>query len=328
MNSNASILLFLSVVSLRSRALPTCVPRQDLMKPLFDVGDIYQRSAQTDEPDRKSAQDFGAAHGMSAAQVEKKFAATGDFICPKATGQAQVTVRGDVVTTAAHLIYPKHNCDDVVPFKDCRLQLNVNGKMQAYRFKAIVKSGITCPAASEFKHQDDWIVLRLEKTVDPRVKPYAISTGTSAKLNPDQKIITVAKSYDWPDTGRAFIRDRPRHYAECEIKKLPDEPLQLLQTNCDTSSGSSGGSVLTTDGDPLLLGIVSGQLKPGQRPNCAERPAQSGPYQADCWGSAAVAVDGAFRSAILEAAGIKETAPQSEPNTAPTTGFKLPGLRL
>ena len=318
-------LLWTLISSFDAMAVPGCGNRRQIAGPLFDVGDIYQKSSQTDDPDRKSAQDFGLAHGMSAGQVEKRYSATGDIICPNGAGQAQVTVKGDTVTTSAHMIYHGDDCKEIVPFRSCKFQLTIDGKKQEYKFKAILKSGRNCPNDLPLETADDWIVFRLEKAVDPRVKPYAIPGIGRGKAAPGDKIVTVAKSHDWPDVGRTLLRDRPRHYGECQLKK---SSVHEIQSNCDTSAGSSGGSVLTTGEDPVLIGIVSGQINPKRNPNCEKRPDNTGAYQPDCWGSVAVAVGGDFRSAIMEATGLNDDAGQSNSNPAPPKGFKLPGMHL
>ena len=263
-----------------------------------------QLISQTGPADRNSAAVFAVPHRMTVSEVEARYSPTGDLICPHGSGTAQVTFGSDVLTTAAHMRHVDFDCRTVMSMHRCVFYLKVNGATQRYGIKKVAGAGLSCAARREAAEGDDWLVLKLDRPVDPAVTPYPIPKRLVAKHIYRPAVVMVAKSGDWPAAGVTPLRRRPRHYGDCRIHAWPTAREQVLQTDCDSSPGASGGSLLSAGPAPVLLGIDSGQIGPAYSRRCNQAPLRRdrGAYQAGCWSSLFIPVTGRFARAIRRAA--------------------------
>ena len=260
-----------------------------------------------------TAADFAnKSAGETKATIEKRYAATGDFSCgPDFFGQGALTVRDNIVATAAHintsgsLVCPLTR----VSISKCKFTLKVDGNLQDYDIDSVLGSGPKCDhPGQKIKPSQDWMVLKLKKHVSGAVQPYTVNDDPT--LLTDQKgVVQVAKSTDWNPTNKKSVRDGERHYGRCNLQKVAGERTRPLsvETDCDTSGNSSGGSVLTPGTVPILLGVVS-----GTRDDCGS-PQKKGPYTAGCWSSVMTPITGDFL-ALLKSQQESEPAFRPDPN--------------
>ena len=326
------------LISTTAGAIVPCLPRRLAVSDGKDVAAKAMEVVLVDEDDRKNARDFGIAHTMTAEAVESRYAATGDFMCPtkdgkgRAVGQAQLTVKNNVLTTVAHTLVNGGDCRKKVSASECEFVIRVDGKEQRYPVASMVKSGYKCPHKGPFQASDDWAVLKLKNPVDSKVKAYGIRKEKQLSLNSDTDVVAVGKSGDWPPKVDTPFLERPRHYGDCQTKYVEQyESSGAIETNCDWSHGASGGSLLTPGANPVLLGVVEGETETTQ-PNCDPSIGRGGhdSYHQHCWMNQATPVAGEFQAAILSAAGEKlDEAPQINPRIdRPLPGFKLPPVKL
>lgn len=150
---------------------------------------------------------------------KERYAATGDFACSGLNGQANLTVQGDVITTAAHMVYGDVKCNQKAALRSCTFTVQYMGKIQTAHASKIINSGFKCPGGP-FDPTKDWIVLKLDKLVDG-VKPYRVDADKSSGLSAGQDVIAVGKSIDFlpshPKVPPKDYRDYPKH-----IAGLPD----------------------------------------------------------------------------------------------------------
>ena len=131
------------------------------------------RASQVDDPDRRLAKAYADEHHTSESEIKRRYAATGDLTCNGvATGQANVTLVGDVITTAAHSIFLKPNCGQAKQkLKGCKLVAEIEGERQEYEIDEVINTGYICGSPDMKESGTDWAVLRLKKKVDPRINP-------------------------------------------------------------------------------------------------------------------------------------------------------------
>jgi hypothetical protein len=222
-----------------------------------EFANMVHPAAVVDTPDRRTDQQYADKHtGGNVQAVRDRYAATGDFDCPGNLGQASLTVegRGDIITTAAHNFYKGRTCNKrTEDFSKCTFTVVWKGKTITAHPKNIVKSGFHCPNGP-FEPSDDWLVLQLDNEIKGP-KPYRVDD--SRHLRPNQPVTAVGKSADF----QVKVNGEPtmvKHYADCAVGEdvwggsRPD----YVNTTCDGSHRNSGGSLLSKDDDPALLGIA------------------------------------------------------------------------
>lgn len=195
---------------------------------------------------------------VTVATIQDKFGASGDIECDGLFGQAQVTMKDNVVTTAGHAVH--HPDCSVQDLSKCRFSVSINGSMKQYRIKRLVDSDYKCTdGPPPPKH--DWAVLELEEAVP--VRPYKIDRAATKALGRGSDVTSVGRSLDLvkPGASGEQITDHPRHYTDCRVDEVftlwqGDDP-DYLATNCGGAKLSSGGGLFKAESqEPTLVGIM------------------------------------------------------------------------
>ena len=239
----------------------SCPPEHTLIDASTAVTADVLQAAQIDDADRRLAAKYAAEHGTDEATIKRRYAATGDITCNGVPGgQANVTVVADVITTSAHSIFGRSTCGNVNDQpKNCKILLEVEGEKQSYDIKSVINTGWICGSSDFDKAATDWAVLRLTRKVDPRVKPYAITTDVKKKLDPGTPVTAIGKSVDFPKDAVTDILKKPRHYGDCESGGLQSyDSARTVTLTCDLSPGSSGGALVTRGDNPVLMAVHVG----------------------------------------------------------------------
>ena len=294
------IIFLIAVIQLahQSKAVPPCLPRSDLLGDLAAVNAPLKVN-QVDEADRRTAKDYAAEHNTTEEEIKRRYAATGDLNCGGGKSQANVVLVGDVIATSAHSLGggPKKCVDPNKPVK-CTFITEVDGVKAEYETTALIDSGWTCGYPDVFHPGSDWAVLKLNKKVDPRIKPYGIDPKIRLRTPLDTKIVSVGKSSDFPDAKAQDLFQHPRHYGDCQTKQPVGSG---ILTNCDVSPGASGGAVLTPGPDPILIATNASNIYGGTdcpKPNFAKK---KGAYSM-CWASKSEFVTTDYAAALQKAA--------------------------
>jgi hypothetical protein len=227
------------------------------------VQDLIHLVVVIDEPDRMTEEDYAAKHKTTPEAVQRRFAATGTFRCPKFQGQAQLTVRNDIITTAGHSLYAELNCKKRAQIEKCVFETYLSGTKKVAKISAVIDTGVKCPGGP-YDPRYDWAILQLNKPLSD-VEPYSVDRVMSDSIEKNQVVTAVGKSLDfnpnWVTNLSANIDILPKHIGECSIRSLYAaylETFSYLGTDCDGSFGMSGGSLLNTSkAIPILLGIFS-----------------------------------------------------------------------
>ena len=137
----ASLVIMLAPMT--AAAMIPCLPRRTNMSDMRDASTKAMDVVLVGEADRQNATDYGLnSKHMTPEAVESRYAATGDLVCTNKSGksfagQAQVTLKNNVLTTAAHALMNAGDCKNKVSPANCEFTLRVAGKDQKYVIESI-----------------------------------------------------------------------------------------------------------------------------------------------------------------------------------------------
>ena len=230
---------------------------------------------------RQSPEEFAAAENLNAKDVKRAHAASGLVECGEAHGAGQLTLVGNVITTAAHVFYDEKGA---LRGTGCTFGIEVEGRSVRVPVDLTsIKAGSTNPYAFPAVH--DWAVAKLTKTIADAI-PYQLSDSVQAQA----PVEFVARGHiDWGD-GRRMSMEACRLHDQLSVGQ---EGTREFSFDCETGDGASGGAVLMGD-DQMQLGAIL----VGWRSN---KPYRAVPFSPTHY-NFAVSIEGAFRAAVLDAA--------------------------
>ncbi len=222
--------------------------------------DLIHNVMVIDQADRNTDQEFAAKENLQLKQLTESTGATGRFFCGgHFRGAANLTLRGDHITTVAHTF--EGACDPGgfrVESSSCHVQMNG----QSYRVKRTVAQGYQCPV-TVLNGSEDWAVLELEREV-LGVKPFDVDFDALENLKRDNgNVIAIGYSLDFHRQNAQKKWTNPRHIGRCRARDFElSFSEKIVASDCDTSGGASGGSVLSSDPlSPKLLGLNVGNAE-------------------------------------------------------------------
>ncbi|QBR72040.1 serine protease [Beijerinckiaceae bacterium] len=238
---------------------------------------------------RRSVEDFAAQQKLDATELRTRFAASGLIECGDAHGAGQLTLANDLVTTAAHVFFDERGTPRA---KTCFFSIETRGKQVRVPIdSASITAGSTNPYAIAAVH--DWAVARLARPIDG-VTPYNLA-DTEA---PNMPVEFVARGHiDWGE-GRRLSMEKCRLHDQLSVG---EEGTREFSFDCETGDGASGGAVVTESNRPTI-----GAILVGWRSN---KPFRSAPFSSTHY-NFAVTIEGAFKKAVVAAAGSKVAATQ------------------
>lgn len=179
-----------------------------------------------------------------------EFQASGTLRCQvrdqfEREGSAQITGLRHLLTTAGHMFFDPSGRP--IRFDSCQFQL-ANQKGTYPIDLALNKIGAYRPNDS----REDWAILRLTSNVPEDIKPLLIP-ATEFYLSPGTPILQL--------TG--YAKDYvSAHDNTCTIQDVYRYPVYPIQTDCDSSPGTSGSAQLfKTKYGWMLVGIHVGDAK-------------------------------------------------------------------
>ncbi len=230
---------------------------------------------------RRSAEDFATEQKLNVKQLKRAHAASGLVECGEAHGAGQLTLVGDVITTAAHVFFDEKGEPRA---KNCTFAIELDGQpIRVPVDLSSIKSGSTNPYAYPAVH--DWAVAKLTKSVTD-VTPYQLADSVQAQA----PVEFVARGHiDWGDGRRMSMEACHLH----DQLSAGQEGTREFAFDCETGDGASGGAVLMGD-DQMQVGAIL----VGWRSN---KPYRAVPFSPTHY-NFAVSIEGAFRTAVLDAA--------------------------
>jgi len=242
---------------------------------------------------RLTLPEFAKRSGQDPALFETRYAATGMVVCSGVYSTAQLTMKNDVVTTAAHAFYDT----DGNPRGDlatCHFNIMVDGAQLSVPLDVgSLKVGSRQPYAVSPVH--DWAVVRLAQAV-PAAQPYDI--GSIGPVG--TKVVMLAHRH------RGWVHDGRKAIEACAVRtesRIDRMSAREIAIDCSAGEGASGSAIMIPGKAGAMVGIYV-----GWRSTHPDRP---GPFSTTHM-NFGVAVEGPFRSAILAAA-IDPIAEQTKP---------------
>ncbi|MEX0591730.1 MAG: hypothetical protein WD207_11665 [Xanthobacteraceae bacterium] len=222
---------------------------------------------------RLPPKEFARRAGVGSDGLVEQVGATGLIRCGSATGTGQLTVRNDVITTAAHVLidqYGKHRIGCVFE------PTMAGGGPVPVDFNSI-KTGSTMPLSHRATR--DWAVARLLAPVKG-VAPYQLGSAGSAPT-------AVLMCAGGNRSGAAIGLEK------CSTRRVigaASDGIRELAIDCNAGPGSSGAALIAGD---KVVAIYVGY-----------RSSDPGKAQAfsDTHYNFAITVEGPFRRALLTAA--------------------------
>jgi hypothetical protein len=200
-------------------------------------------------------------------EEQNLYAATGTIDCKgygpfsryNFIGSAQLTLKNDVITTVGHLIFDLSNwrCVQRSKAENCKFIIQSHGSRREFPVEKMIGTGTTCPGDRAL--ENDWAVMKLKIPVDD-IEPYPIDPEKIRHLYLLDRVLTIGHSIDFNSQGQNKIG--PKHFGECTIlRAYGDKYPEAVSTACGCSEGCSGGSLLSTDPKPILLGVWVSSLE-------------------------------------------------------------------
>lgn len=225
-------------------------------------GEPYRVAIQM-EQDRRTTLDSG--------QLRRRFAATGLVRCGGAVGTAQLTLRNDTITTAAHVLIGS----DGKPRKGCRFESNlgVTVAIDMSTLQAGSKQPLAEPATR------DWAVARLAGPI-AGATPYRL--GAPGAL-PASVMMCAGGNQAAARMGAEECRAR-------HVISTAASGVREVAIDCSAAPGSSGAALI--DGNSIVA------IHVGYR---STHPNVAAAFSTQHY-NFAITVDGPFRAAVLAAA--------------------------
>lgn len=243
--------------------------------PLVGAGSELHRPfvpAVSMERDRRAAPDvFARRAGMAPETLRDEVGATGLVRCGAATGTGQLTIRNDVITTAAHVLIDGSGRRRV----GCVFEPMMGSGPIPIDYNSI-RTGSDMPLSQPATR--DWAVARLVAPV-PNTTPYALSKAT---ILPSAILMCAGGNKSFAAIGMERCNVRK------VIGKAPDG-VREIAIDCNAGPGSSGAALLA---NRKVLGIYVGYR--------SRSPGKAQAFSESHY-NFAITVEGPFRRALYAA---------------------------
>ncbi len=208
---------------------------------------------------------------LDSAPLRRRFAATGLVRCGGAVGTAQLTLRNDMITTAAHVLIGA----DGKPRKGCRFESNL-GVTVAIDMSTL-QAGSKRPLAEPATR--DWAVARLAGPI-AGAAPYRLGAAGALPAS-----VMMCAGGNQSATQMGAEECRARHVISTAASGVRE-----VAIDCSAAAGSSGAALI--DGNSIVA------IHVGYRSTHPNVPAAFSTQHYNF----AITVDGPFRAAVLAGA--------------------------
>lgn len=227
------------------------------------------------EKDRRAAlEEFARRARLAPGSLREQVGAAGLVRCGSATGTGQLTIRNDIITTAAHVLIDQYGNRRV----GCVFEpvMGIGGGPIPIDYDSI-KTGSTMPLAQPATR--DWAVARLVAPV-VGATPYSLASATAM---PAPILMCAGGNKGFAAMG----------VEQCTARKVIEKSadgVREIAIDCNAGPGSSGAAILS---GRKVLGIYVGYR--------SSNPGKAQTFSATHY-NFAITVEGPFRRALLAAA--------------------------
>ena len=252
-----------------------------------DAAFAAQRVVVFGDEKRQTLDSYAKRNRIDARDLRRRHSGSGLIRCGNARGAGQLTLVDDVITTAAHVFFDIAGASRAA-MGPCEFIIELDGEQIITRIdpKSIVTGSWRPYQAAP---ANDWAVARLERPL-PQARPY----GLGAAVSGDPVRFVARGHVDWGDGRKTSIED-------CRLRESLDDGIEGTREfafDCAAGIGASGGALLNAAGADLLAIFVGYH---------SYAPDARAAFSADNY-NFAVSVEGAFRLAVLDAAGLRTAA--------------------
>jgi V8-like Glu-specific endopeptidase len=202
-----------------------------------------------------------------------QMSATGLVRCGPATGTAQLTVRNDVITTAAHVLVDEHGRRRT----GCVFEPTMAGGGAVAIDVGSIRTGSTMPLSERATR--DWAVARLVAPVKG-VTPYGLGSPSTAPA----AVVMCAGG------NKAHTAMGTEHCSTRRVLGTSSDGIREIAIDCNAGPGSSGAALVAQH---KVIGIYVGYR--------SSDPGQARSYS-DQHYNFAITIDGPFRRELMAAA--------------------------
>jgi len=236
------------------------------------TGGAAERRVVVDRDGRVGARAAAAALHTSEAELTERYAATGVVECGGVRGIGQITGRGDVVTSAAHVFFDESGRSRAEAGR-CLFRAASGEEV------ALTPDAARCGSSRPYEAhgRQDWAVARLARPVDG-VRPYRL--GGVPRIG--QEITVIGYEGRTPSWDFCRVRD---------VLTGAGGGVEI-RTDCVGIDGFSGAAYLTREARPSVLGVHVGFR--------SRHPDTAGAY-GDDHHTFGAAIGGAFGRAVTAA---------------------------
>lgn len=202
------------------------------------AGEAAERRVVVGHDGRVGARLAAVALAASQAELAMRYAATGVIECGGVRGIGQITGRGDVVTSAAHVFFDESG------------RSRAESGRCLFRTASGTEIGLTPDASScgssrpyEASGRHDWAVARLERPLEG-VRPYRL--GGTPRIGQEVTVV----GYEHGEATWDFCRVR-------DVVAGAGGGVEI-RTDCVGVDGLSGAAYLTREAKPAVLGVHVG----------------------------------------------------------------------
>lgn len=226
-----------------------------------------------DKDRRLALEKFAQQTGVAPGGLREQLGATGLVRCGAATGTGQLTVRNDIITTAAHVLIDQFGKRRI----GCVFEPTIAGGGPVPINYDSITTGSTMPLSERATR--DWAVARLVAPV-PGVTAYGVG---SASESPTAIIMCAGGNQAHGAMGTE----------QCSTRRVigaASDGIRELAIDCTAGPGSSGAALIAGN---KVVGIYVGYR--------SSDPAKAQAFSANHY-NFAITVDGPFRRALFSAA--------------------------
>jgi hypothetical protein len=260
--SNCLLIVVLCATSANMSALAQSTP-EELLRPYVPAVSM--------ETDRRTAPEDRARNGRDKSNLAERSGATGLVRCGGAVGTAQLTLRNDIITTAAHVLIGSNG-----PRTSCTFQSAGKGAPVAIDANSI-KAGSQSPLSEPATR--DWAVARLTQPVR-NATPYGLARAGG---NPGGVFMYAGGNKRADQMGAEQCKARG-------MLATSPEGVREFAIDCNAAPGSSGAALTVGH---KVVGIYVGYR--------STDPARAQAFSATHY-NFAITLEGPFRRAVLAAA--------------------------
>lgn len=261
----------LAAVALATTALLTGVgsaqaDRAELLRPFVPAVSMSQDR-------RVSPEEFARRAGVDTGELVDQVGATGLVRCGAATGTGQLTLRNDVITTAAHVLIDQFGKRRI----GCVFEPAMAGGAPVPLIYETIQTGSTMPLSERATR--DWAVARLVAPVKG-VHPYRVGPAGASPA-----AILMCAGGNRADAAIGMEKCSTRRV----IGKAHDG-IREIAIDCNAGPGSSGAALIAGD---KAVGIYVGYR--------SANPSKAQAYS-DRHYNFAITIEGPFKRALMSAA--------------------------